>query len=79
MRSCTRLRLAAKRRRANFERARESPALKVTLKLRMLCAAGSRLVEKLGVSYDPPHSGRIWGFGLAFMRIRDDSIVLPVV
>jgi hypothetical protein len=45
----------------------------------MLCAAGSRLVENSGVSYDPPHSGRISGFGLAFLRIRDDSIVLPVV
>jgi hypothetical protein len=45
----------------------------------MLCAVGSRLVEIAAVSYDPPHSGRISGHGFALLRIRDDSIVLPVV
>ena len=48
-------------------------------RLRMLCAAGSRLVENAGVSYDPPHSGQLSGFGAALLRIRDDSFVLPVV
>jgi hypothetical protein len=45
----------------------------------MICVVGSHLVENAGVSYDPPHSGRISGFGFALLRIRDDSIVLPVV
>jgi len=44
---------------------------KLTLGPPKLCAAISRLVENTGKSYDPPHSGRIWGYGSGISKTRD--------